>query len=377
MLIGLYGNYGAGNAGDELVGLGLARAIDDAVRLRTQKPRILLFAHRPQLARPWWPDALIYRTLPTGIRSLFTAWLPSVLALISCDIVFVGGGTLLTGSSSQKFPGAMLLWRWQFALLRMLCRRVVFIGQGFGPFATPTQLQQARAAVAGHPVLVRDAQSQRNIPGSTLAPDPIFLLDPGATYAPRNDGVFHIAVSVRSWGRDTPNMLRRTAQTIMAASAAAAPRPVQVHGVPMQHPLESDYPALKQLGDILGGRVPYSIMEEDKWSEKTIREAIARADLVIGMRLHANLLAITHRRALLALDYQGKTTAVLDNLGLGHRCLDLRNDLTRNDELRIHSIVQRNDTDVWQAFYRSRILSHAYTGFLSTIIAQVTNTKER
>jgi polysaccharide pyruvyl transferase WcaK-like protein len=157
----LIGNYGVGNLGDEALREYFLQTFSNI-------EWTVLSAH-PSRAKE-------VPRLPCGFRSTFTPWWRTIGALIRCDAVVFGGGSLFTDSESSF---ACLLWWWHTFVVRLFRKPLFMAFQGVGPLRTSrsiwlTKWVFSRAAF----ISVRDEASLKRLQAWKLRTEPIQTFDP-------------------------------------------------------------------------------------------------------------------------------------------------------------------------------------------------------
>lgn len=283
MRLVLSGYYGFGNAGDEWVLAGLLRT------LRELDPALeaVVPSGDPVATEREHGVEAIPRMHPGAI----------VAAMRGADGLVSGGGSLLQDRTSARpvpyYVGVMLA-------ARALRRPYVVHAQGLGPIRRRLNRALAAAALRGAAhVSLRDADSlalarelgvRRSI---DLVPDPALAL-PRPVGAGRGG---HIAVALRPW----PGAEATVAAVATALAELAAER--RILAVPMQPSADTAISAAVVTG-IPGAEVlPPSAGLDER------RAALTEAHLVIGMRLHALIVAAGAGVPAVALSYDPKVDA--------------------------------------------------------------------
>jgi len=248
------GYYGFGNTGDEAIALAISRALKE----RGAAP--LLLSNTPaETARTYGCESAA-RMHPLALPG----------ALARSQVVLSGGGGLLQDKTSAR---NLTYYLGVIRLARLLRKRVVVFNQSIGPLS-PEGGRRVAAALRGVPIIVRDRGSLDTLralglegelggdPALLLAPTPGLTRDPNRVIlAPRGDvtdateGLRSVAAALRTEGR------RVTALSFMPAH---------------------DDEAARSLGadEVLSTRDPQVALD-----------AIACSGFVIGVRLHAVILA--------------------------------------------------------------------------------------
>lgn len=276
------GYYGYANAGDEAVLAGMLGTFRDA----DPGLEVTVLSGDPDHTR---------RT--HGVAAIRRADLPAVArALRASDGLISGGGSLLQDRTS---PRPVAYYAGVMHLARLVGRPYVIHAQGLGPIRLlPNRWLAASALRGAARVTLRDAASldlarelgvRRPI---ELAPDPALALGPARDGERRN-----VVVAVRDWSAADAHV----AGLREALRRLAADHPILA--VPMQEP--ADRAASERIVDgIPGAEVlpPGSSLDAQL-------AAIGGAALVIGMRLHALILAAAAHVPALAVSYDPKVDA--------------------------------------------------------------------
>jgi len=288
MRVVVSGYYGYGNAGDEAVLAGMLQA------LRAEDPEIAVtvLSGDPEHTRRTHDVEAIPRAQPRSV----------IRALRASDGLISGGGSLLQDRTSARpvayYAGVM-------HLARILRRPYVIHAQGLGPMNRRANRALAASALRGAAhVSLRDEDSlrlaralgvQRPI---DLVPDPALALHP-----PASGGGGHVLVAVRGWGASAAHLggLRDTLRALAAERTVLA--------LPMQDAVDRE-PSLAAIEGITGADVlpPGASLDEQL-------AAIGSASLVIGMRLHALILAAAAGVPALAVSYDPKVDAFAAQVG--------------------------------------------------------------
>ena len=308
----LSGYYGYGNAGDEAVLAGLIagfRATSAAVSLSALSgaPAETRQAHGIEAVNRYKPSAL----LP---------------AIARCDLFLSGGGSLLQDVSSAH---SIFYYLGVVKMAQMLGKKTMFAAQGIGPLLLPRS-RRLVAAVANRldAITVRDPDSAallREIgvsrPPIKVAADPALLLSPPASGSPASGspiiggGGGSFGIALRPWrGQDT--LGSQVAAACLPALRAQAPRLL-----PMQP--GSDAPAAAQFAEEWLGQAHSAEMCSTTDGLPTLLSIIAGCDMMVGMRLHALILAAAAGVPSVALSYDPKVAAFMQGSGQSDAVYDL------------------------------------------------------
>jgi polysaccharide pyruvyl transferase CsaB len=298
----LSGYYGFDNFGDEAI----LRVFVEQWRRRRPQDDVTVLSASPRQTE----DAFGVRAAPRMLRSAV------VEALAQADVVVSGGGGLLQSSTSLRSLAYYVGVLYQ---AQRMGKRTAIFAQGIGPLSPLGRFIARGACRRLGLAIVRDAASARTL--RALAPaldvrtgaDPVFAADLGTSGAaaerlaaegipPRGDVV---AIVVRR---------SRLLDRMRVALAALADRfmthyHAQVVFVPFQRPGDvaasiTVIQACRSAPVLLGGG----------YDLPTMAALFARCSAVVGMRLHALVLAAATGVPFLALAYDPKITALVEAL---------------------------------------------------------------
>ncbi|MEQ7126944.1 polysaccharide pyruvyl transferase CsaB [Actinopolymorpha sp. B11F2] len=286
----LLGYFGFGNAGDEAILEAEVAALRDALGADTE---FVVVSGDPAYTVSTHGLPAISRTDATGV----------VRALRTCDALVAGGGSLLQDVTSARpvpfYAGLMLMAR--------ALRKPVFVyAQGLGPLHLPVnRLLTAAALKSATYVALRDHDSlilaeRLGVRGAELVADPVLGLDHSASGADPSG----LAVSLRPW-RGSATWL-----PVVRSALATLARDVDVALVPYH--ARQDVVLARELSADLGG---LRVVEPDQGGHRAAVDAVAGARAVLGMRLHALLVAAAAGRPFVALSYDPKVTAFAAQVG--------------------------------------------------------------
>lgn len=253
MKVAVSGYYGFRNTGDEAIALAISRQL----RARGHTP--LLLSSDPAFTAQTCHCESAPRMSPLGLLG----------ALKGSDLLLSGGGGLLQDKTSSRTLGYYLGVIWA---AKMLGKRVVVFNQSIGPLSAKGGTQVARA-LKDVRFIVRDRGSLETLWGlgltGKLGGDPALLLQPTVTRRDENT----IVVAPRGDVTETLPTLREA----VAQWQAQGRRVLALSFMPQQ-----DDQAAQSLGadEVVSTHDPQRALD-----------AIAGAGFVVGVRLHALILA--------------------------------------------------------------------------------------
>lgn len=292
------GYYGFQNAGDEAVLYSMIQA------LRSLEPglEITVLSQRPEQT-----------AAALGVKAV-NRWQPAAIAgaVRQADLFISGGGSLFQDVTGPK---SLLYYSGVVTLACLLGKPVMIYAQGLGPLKRRWSRWLAGKVLDGVQLItLRDSESRQLLgelgikrPPVYVTADPVLGLDPGTMELQPGLEKWRqldlkepvVGISVRSW----PNaagcwpVLARLADDLVA-------RGWQVLFLPFQFPADVD--ACRQVARLMDQ--PALVLRENM-ALGTIMAITGRLQFLIGMRLHALILAAVMGVPFLALSYDPKVAA--------------------------------------------------------------------
>ncbi|MFP5501530.1 MAG: polysaccharide pyruvyl transferase CsaB, partial [Candidatus Sericytochromatia bacterium] len=303
----LSGYYGFHNLGDEAI---LAAIVE---QLRALDPTVQLTALSGDPA---------YTRARLGISAVHRLDLPGIArAFAGADCFVSGGGSLLqdvTGLGSVPYYlGLVKLAQW-------MGLKTMFLGQGIGPLRHASSRMMVGAVARKADVLaVRDAASRDLLarcgvePGRiALTADPVLALSPAAPE--RVDALWSaigleagrpvVAVAIRPWATWFERQLKAFSAVLAQQADAWG---AQILLLPFHRP--DDDGLHEELAYCLAtrpeGHRPHVATLQAPVEPEEMLGLLGRVDLLVGMRLHALIMAATAATPALGLVYDPKVTA--------------------------------------------------------------------
>lgn len=272
------GYYGFGNTGDEAIALAITR------ELKKQGIAPLLLSNTPEESAELYGCETAPRMQPVAVAQ----------ALLRSNLLLSGGGGLLQDKTSHR------TLTYYLALIRMaklMGKRVCVFNQSVGPLSEEGR-KQVQKALRGTQVFVRDRGSlellaELKIP-ARLGGDPALLLRPGPDLHP---DPFTVVVAPRG---DVTGALPGL-QQMVGQLRARGRRVVALSFMPSH-----DDEAAHSLGadEVVSTRDPQLALD-----------TIARSGFVVGVRLHAVILAAAAGVPFAGVAYDPKVQGFCDDAG--------------------------------------------------------------
>jgi polysaccharide pyruvyl transferase CsaB len=304
----LSGYYGYGNAGDEAVLAGLVTGFRASVPAKELE--LIALSGCPSETRTAHGIGAADRYRPATLLS----------EISRCDLFLSGGGSLLQDVTSAH---GIFYYLGVVRLAQILGKKTMFIAQGIGPL----KLARSRKLVASvanklNAVTVRDSESARLLreigvtrPPIEVTADPALLLS-DSHVSQHTAGSFGVAL--RPWqGHD---MLGAQVADACFASLGGQ-TPVLV---PMQ--MASDQRISEQFAQKwlpAEGQANAAVLCSTTDGLPPLLSIIAGCDMMVGMRLHALILAAAAGVPSVALAYDPKVTAFMQSSGQSDAVYDL------------------------------------------------------
>ena len=313
--IAISGYYGFDNCGDEAVLL----AIIHSLRKLIPDAKIVVFSANPKKTQALF-----------GVKAV-NRWNPVIMALeiLSCRLFISGGGSLLqdaTGPRSVRY----YLGTIRFALL--FRKKTMIYSQGIGPLSN----EKSRSTVAKvlsrcHAISVRDAHSAQLLEELGIRRDVHVACDPVMALSADDAELTQIEVELGGLGicasksgGHKPLLLaaircwqdNRHVAHVAKLLDAQISRGWDVLLIPAHFPEDTE--AMSKTADAMEHQ-PYCLAKC-----LTAGQFIAltcRADLVFSMRLHGLICAMAAGTPMLALSYDPKVDAFMEQIGLNKYCL--------------------------------------------------------
>lgn len=322
------GAYGKGNSGDDAILSAMVRAFREA------DPDIPLYAtsRSPnQTARDAGIGA-VYTFHPWKVRS----------RMKRTRLYLSGGGSLIQDATSTRS-----LWYYLNSIhtAKRLGNRVMMFGCGVGPVRRPANRRRAARAIRAcvDRITLRDTASLRELEalGVTEVPtrvtaDMAFLVRPAAPHLVEalcaETGIRPedrlLILAPRPWGGSDRHL---------ADFAAAAVHGAKVHGLrPVLLAMEpaKDRGLCRQIAALAAAEGVDCPVVETPPDVGTVVGLIARAEAVLGMRLHSLIFAAAQGTPFAGVSYDPKVTGFVDYMGQGLCCT-----LDEADAARLRAMV--------------------------------------
>jgi polysaccharide pyruvyl transferase CsaB len=305
-LIVVSGYYGFDNLGDEAI---LEELINELCRVGSRE-QIVILSNNPEST-----------TQKFGVASANRWQLSDIAPLMSRAKLFIsGGGGLFQDSSSAT---SVIYYAGLICMAKSLGCKIMIYAQGLGPLKRATSRFVTRTALAlADRISLRDDKSMSMLNGwglpGVLTEDPVWLLKPGKLPDTTAQQISHLK---KEHGRLIGLSLRegagfsRAHQTELAFCLdKALPANAAVVALPLQK--QHDQSALDNFAqDFLAlGRRCHTLTSDDLVLPSQWLSLIGSLDMVVGMRLHSLIMALSAGVPVVGIAYDPKVTRVLNEL---------------------------------------------------------------
>ena len=299
------GYFGFNNAGDEAV----LAAMLEALQAEMPTVGLVVLSNNPERTEKQFRVASVNRWHFFGI----------LRAMANCDLLISGGGSLLQDVTGPK---SILYYLAIVQIARWFGKPVVFYAQGIGPVKR-SWARRILAHVVNQVTLitVRDEGSRDELaamgvkkPPVVVTADPVlgwsgaggaadeFLCRARIDHGPR------IGISLRDWPGIEPQIFAEAGDWMVSQG-------YQVVLLPFQFP-----------GDIAISREVARLMQSESCLIKEnllpgeIMDLVGAMDLIIGMRLHALIMAVAKGVPFVAVSYDPKVDRFAGQVGMNQAC---------------------------------------------------------
>ena len=306
MKIGIIGNYGATNVGDEAILAVLLKELSNH--------QVTVFsAYAEKISSPRLRTVPLF---PLGIRSFWKfGFKASFQALKKVDVVIFGGGGLFQDDRLY----ACFLWAWQLFWVRRLKKPYFIYATGVGPLKTTMGKWLTKRAYKGAAeITVRDQQSalllsQIGVKNKIqVTADPVFLIKIKEAEKDRTKKLF--VISLRPWLFYNQKIIIAFAEFLKNLKKERA---AEFIFVSMQELREDD---LLVIGPILKRVAGKIYIPKDFLDLLKIME---RAEFAIGMRYHFMIAALITHTPLLPISYSPKTSSLFEGMPLENQLIKI------------------------------------------------------
>lgn len=224
--------------------------------------------------------------------------------VMDADVLISGGGSLLQDITSLK---SLLYYLAVIMFGIVLNKKIIIFAQGFTPFRTKIGEFLTKFVLKKcHKITVRDEVSQNLLKEmgiqSELIYDPVYL-----TEIPEVSRHYGVGVQLRGCHSLTDEFLYN-----LASEIAIKFKHEEVTLISLQDSV--DLPVLEHFASILTGKGIITRIQMNMSVAEAIHE-ISKLEYLIGMRFHANLIAVKAGVKVLGINYDIKVKTLSKNIG--------------------------------------------------------------
>lgn len=348
--IGFYGNFGAGNLGNEAT----LQVVIERIRKEWPDGDLLCFCTNPADVRarhqiaafhseaivkdpsPRAPRGRIMRLLRIlfgRIPAEFAHWGKCLRALSRMDMLIVAGTGIIADYTTGPLGWPYDIFK--LSVLAALCRvKLVFLSVGAGPIDHPLSRRLLKTSFAlAHHRSYRDEASKQylqsigfDVDRDPVCPDLVFGLPGINALADRAGGRAVVGLGIKDFGSGEPAVSSQYLET-MASFVAALQR--QGYGVRLLiGDMQYDIPVIEQFIGVLKDRnVPTSepaLLVKPALTVEELQHQLEETDVVISPRFHNLVLALIQNKPVIVLSDHGKLDSLALDFALPQYLLPMR-----------------------------------------------------
>lgn len=322
MKIGIVGNYGNDNNGDEAILLSIIRQLQKVFQIPTQD--LVVFSNNPRqtAARYEVESYPLYYKNGNAVKTFFKTYKENSKVVKSLDFVVIGGGGILMDLYKREAP--------LFGSYAMMAKNngvpYVVYGCGAGPLNTGLGKWFIRyMAKNAQNIAVRDPQSQKLLKDIGVKRDVHLIGDPAFSLvvdrseysaAPKKVGVTAVPYFNGSYWPSNDDTIYNNYIDGMARNLdrLVAEHNVEVTFFATKYPQDAD--VTKDIQARMQHGANTTIIDENLPPQR-ILDLTATFDVLIGTRLHSLILATDAKTPIIGVSYHVKVNDFLQMAGLG------------------------------------------------------------
>jgi polysaccharide pyruvyl transferase CsaB len=357
MAIGIVGNYGNGNEGDEAILEGVINQVLAAYAI--ERKDIIVFSNQPALIskKHGVQSVELFQKRKSDPMKFIATVKHNKPIIRDLDLLIMGGGGILM----DLYRNNPIVYGMYAYMARTTKTPYVIYGVGAGPIATTLGRKLLRYIGNGAKVVtVRDPKSKDLLQSIGVKQaihviaDPAFFIQPpekpvdkqatlsiGVTAVPYYNKIYWPTHDEEKYHNYIHGMAKN-----LDAIVENFPSSI-INFFSTKHPYDTE--ATKDIRNAMQHKDRTKIVEEDfKENEngmmhREILEFINQQDLIIGTRLHSIILALVAKKPIIAVSYHHKVKDFLDSIGCGELVVPIETiHLNSHDCL---SILQKMDQD--------------------------------
>jgi polysaccharide pyruvyl transferase CsaB len=320
LTVSVFGYYGAGNLGDELL-------LESTLQLlaSTGIENVQIFSHNISSSKEVYPQHKLLRK--------FSLW-DLYCGLRKSQLLVFGGGSLFQDVSSVK---SLVFYFFVCCLAKICGNKLFFLGQGVGPLQTPLGKLLGRWAYAMADVVsVRDAESMEKLLSwgitATLTHDLVWQSEDPLPEK-RQANAQNLLISLRPSKQLTNEHIQLLSKSIQKHFASFS-----INLVAFQ---ECDLLVLEKLQKLLPAAKTHKLFSLYDWRESGL-SLFQQSDYCLGMRFHALVLAAKSQVPFCGISYDPKVSSFCK--ATNSSCVELNDFSPESLDKQLSSLfLQKND----------------------------------
>lgn len=293
----IVGYYGFGNSGDDAI----LKSICDDIRSISPSVDIGVLSKNPEETKSEYKvNAYDRFSLPTVFK-----------AIKKCDVLVMGGGTLIQELSSTK---SMYYYLGILQMAKVLGKKIMLYSNGIGPINKSSSKRLTKLVLNQVDLItLRESLSLKVLedlgvskPELLVTADPVFnlSLDVKKTTITKNP---YVVVMVRPWKAEKAYVkpMARVCDYIYETYGK------QIVFAPMKYPMD-----LGMSKEIAGEMHHKAMIIERHVPEEEMFGLIKESDLVIAMRLHALIYGAIQNTPMIGVEYDPKIAYYLEEMAM-------------------------------------------------------------
>ena len=339
MKIGIVGNYGNNNNGDEAILAGIIEQVK--VQYDIPARNIFVFSNNPPQTsnRFGVTSAPLYYKRSSAILTFFETIKKNSPLIRELDMLIIGGGGILMDFYNRE---AQLFGSYGIMARRGKVPYIVY-GCGAGPITSTMGKLFIRSLVnRSHSASVRDPKSKQLLnrigvrKDISVIGDPSFAL-PSIKHEKSKDRLRNIGVTVvpyyslAYWPEANDikyeNYVQGMAENLDAVLEKKDVK-ITLYSTKFPHDVDVTVDVYNRMTNKKN-----VVINKENLSPEEIIELSAAQDLIIGTRLHSLYLAVNANTPIMAISYHHKVADFMDMMGMGDRTIGIENLIKKKDSL--------------------------------------------
>jgi polysaccharide pyruvyl transferase CsaB len=320
MKIGIVGNYGHDNNGDEAILQGIIHQLTEVMGY--SKKDIVVFSNNPENTKVRYNLETWYllKKENSALMSIVKTIQQHLKVVKTLDVLIIGGGGLLMDMYKRDAP----LYSSLAFIGKLSGCKVIIYGVGAGPIQTPLGKRLIKYMVnAASLTTVRDEKSRNLLQsigvqkGITIIPDPAFSLGDlkrkNKTVQIKKIGVTAVPYfSSFYWPESKPEVYEEYLNS-MASNLDSLIEQKQVEVTLFSSKYPQDVQVTKDICERMIHKDRLTLIE-DNLHPSDILNLVQKQDIIIGTRLHSLILSVAAGTPVIGIGYHQKVEAYMKRI---------------------------------------------------------------